>query len=541
MRIAVVGATGNVGTAVLSALQERPEVTSILGIARRVPETSTAPYASAEWRSIDVGAAVTAHEAVAALTEAFTGVDAVIDLAWLIQPASHRDLLRRVNVEGTRHVAEAAAAAGVRTLVVASSVGVYAPSPGLEVRDESWATGGVRTSHYSVDKVAQEQVLDEFAAAHPQITVTRLRPSLIFQGAAGSEIQRYFIGENMPMQLLKAGGSPLLPLPRGLRIQAVHSEDVAAAYAAAAVLAQPGAFNICADDLLGTQELARILAGGRPLELPVPVVRAAVAAAHQAGAVAADAGWIDMGMNVPVMDNSRAKRLLGWQPQHTAAESLAELLDGMAEGAGSDTVPMRPRDASRVLLPIGGSAGTPAGQGGGQGAEISPRIDRKLLGLYLSDHLTGATAGTARIQRMAAAFIDTPAHATLSVIAEQIRAERRFLAQLIEDLGLRRLPHRQAVAWAGEHVGRLKNNGRVLSRSPMTMVLEVELMRGAVLGKRGGWQTLADNADELGLDPQIFRDLAELAERQREGLDEVHAYARRRAFRTDRETLDPLD
>lgn len=538
MRVAVIGATGNVGTEVLSALGRRPEVTSVLGIARRLPETSSQPYAGAEWAAVDIGAATTAQEATEQLVDVLRGADAVIHLAWLIQPNSHRELLRRVNVEGTRHVAQAAVEAGVGTLVVASSVGAYSPSPGREVRDESWPTEGVRTSHYSVDKVAQEEVLDEIAAAHPDLTVTRLRPALIFQGGAGSEIQRYFLGGWMPVQLLRAGRPPLLPLPQGLRIQAVHAEDVAAAYAAAAVRKQPGAFNICADDVLGVQDLARLVGHGRAVQLPVPAVRTALAAGHRAGLVAADAGWLDMAMNAPVMDNSRAKRELDWQPRHSAADALMELLDGMAEGRGADSVPMRPRDSRRARVP--GSRIT-AGEGGGQHAGTSSRIDDGLLGLYLSDHLTGATAGMARIDRMVADFVDTPVHPTLSSIAEQIRAERRFLQQLIDDLGLRRLPHRQAVAWLGEHAGRLKNNGRLVSRSPMTMVLETELLRSAVLGKRGGWQTLADNAEDLGLDAETFHELAEQALHQHERLDEVHAFARRRAFRVDLETHTPQD
>ena len=75
----------------------------------------------------------------------------------------------------------------------------------------------------------------------------------------------------------------------------------------------------------------------------------------------------------------------------------------------------------------------------------------------------------------------------------------------------------------------------------MTMVLETELLRSAVLGKRGGWQTLADNAEDLGLDAETFHELAEQALHQHERLDEVHAYARRRAFRVDLETHTPQD
>ena len=536
MRVVVVGATGNVGTAVLSALQRRAEVSSVVGIARRRPAESAEPYAHAHWVSIDIAAAIDPDEAVAQLTEAFRGADAVIHLAWLIQPNTHRDLLRRVNVEGTRHVSQAAAAAGVRTLVVASSVGAYAPSPGREVRDETWPRGGVRTSHYSVDKVAQERVLDEFESAHPEVTVARLRPALIFQGDAGSQIHRYFVGTRVPVQLLGVGRPPVLPVPQGLRLQAVHAQDVAAAYAAAAVLGRPGAFNICADDVLGVQELADIVDHGRFLELPVAMVRAAVAAGHRAGLVPADAGWLDMGMNAPVMDSSRAMAELDWRPRHSAADTVRELLDGMIAGDGARSVPLRPRDSHRAHLPIDRPSDR-ADTSSGEGAEVSERIDQTLLALYLADHLTGASAGSARIGRMAADFVDTPAFATLSSIDEEIRAERSFLQQLIHDLGFRQLRHRQAAAMVGERVGRLKNNGRAFSRSPMTLVLEVELLRSAVLGKRGVWQTLADNAEDLGLDPEVFRELAEAARRQHDALDEVHAYARRRAFREDRETF----
>ena len=90
-------------------------------------------------------------------------------------------------------------------------------------------------------------------------------------------------------------------------------------------------------------------------------------------------------------------------------------------------------------------------------------------------------------------------------------------------------------------MARLKNNGVLVKRSPMTLVLEVELMRSAVLAKKGGWETLRDNADLLGLDKQVFADLVENVDRQAAVLDQVHAYARRRAFRTDKETFTPLE
>lgn len=443
-------------------------------------------------------------------------------------------MLRRVNVEGTRRVANAVAAAGVPHLVVASSVGAYSPDRTSQPRDEAWPTGGIESSHYSVDKAAQERVLDEFAAQHPDVVVTRLRPALIFQADAGSQIQRYFLGGWVPVQLLRAGRPPTLPLPRGIRIQAVHADDIGRAYAAAVVSKAPGAFNICADDLLGPQELADVVDHGRYLELPPRVFRAAVLAGHKLRLVAADEGWLDMAMLVPVMDNSRAKAELGWEPRYSAAGALGELLRGMADGQGAHSVPMRERnrdhaEATRMGGAVPGSA------------RVGPRLDRGLVDLYLSDHLAAAVAGSERLDRMADDFADTPIHGRLSSVADDARSERAFLEELITALGTRTRAHRQAASWLVERLGRLKGNKRVVSRSPMTMVLETELARSAVMAKLGLWRTLEELADDLGLQAADLDELAGRAHGQLEMLDEVHAWARARAFRTDRSVFPQED
>lgn len=545
MRVAVIGATGNAGTAVLRALVDSPEVESIVGVARRVPEAGGEPYDGCEWKSIDIAAATPKDEAVADLTAAFEGADAVIHLAWLIQPNEDRELLRRVNVEGTERVLEAAAAAGVGRVVVASSVGAYSPDPArggdgeAPLRDETWPTGGIESSHYSVDKAAQEEVIDRFEAAHPDITVTRLRPGLKFQAEAASEVQRYFLGEHVPVQLLGHGKPPALPLPRGLVFQAVHSDDVGRAYALAAVKGIGGAFNICADDVVTGKDVADILGHGRTVELPVATVRAALAAAYRTGAVAADPGWIDMAMGVPLLDSGRARRELGWEPRVSAKDALVELVDGMIEGAGGTSAPLNPRDPDAKRLSATGertaAAADRAIAPGGPGDDV----DAGLLGLYLADHASGATAGQNRIERMAADFADTPVFPQLSKLAADIGAERALLERIIRELGLRPRAYRRALLWVGERVGRLKLNRRVADRSPMTLILETELMRSAIAGKVGGWQTLHDNADALGVDAGTFRELIDAVGKQRALLDEVHEYARARAFREDLETFNP--
>lgn len=345
MRVAVVGGSGNVGTALLRALLVAPEVTSVLGISRRVPTGE--PYASADWASFDIGRPVTSdaeeRAQVDELAEHLAGVDAVVHLAWLIQPNRERDKLRRTNVDGTDRVVRASALAGVRQIVVASSVGAYSSVHDDAPRREDHDTRGVVTSHYSVDKVAQERVLDAFEAEHPEIRVARLRPGLIFQSDAGAEIHRYFLGPLVPRALLKPGALPVMPWPRGFRLQAVHADDMAQAYLLAVLKRASGAFNIAADDVLHGRDVAKIAAGGGPLiEVPPPVVRTLLAVAYALHLVPVDPGWLDMASGAPVMDTTRAKEVLGWRPTHTAASSMASLMAGMAGGRGTASAPMRP-------------------------------------------------------------------------------------------------------------------------------------------------------------------------------------------------------
>ncbi|WP_235857059.1 NAD-dependent epimerase/dehydratase family protein [Occultella glacieicola] len=520
------GASGNVGTAVLRALAATDEVTTVVGIARRPPEDRSPPYDSVTWLSVDLAARRGVEDA---LTEAFAGADAVIHLVWAIQPNTDRDYMRRVNVSGTERVARAVVRSGVPHLVVASSWAVYSPVDDDVPRDENAARAGIPSSHYSVDKAAQERVLDEFEAT-PGLTITRMRTALVFQGEAGAQIVRYFLGPWVPTSLLRTGAVPVLPLPKGLRLQIVHGDDVGRAYAAVVAHRAGGAFNVAAADTLWPRDLAGILARGHHVELPPEVVRPFLHYAWRARLVASDAGWLDMAMGVPVMDTARI-RDLGWTEQNSAEDALREVVAGIREHRGTTSPSLRPDD-TRFGGPIESLTPAPTDRDTDRGyrmlppgalaARVSEHVDADLLGLYLSDHLTGATAGTERIRRMAHAFADTPLGRDLATIRDQITRERELLRELIALLGLRRRPHRQAGAWVAEHVGRLKLNERLVGSSPMTPLLEVELMRSAVSGKEGVWQTLESLAAELRLPPTVFADLAEDARRQRATLDRLH-------------------
>jgi nucleoside-diphosphate-sugar epimerase len=270
-----------------------------------------------------------------------------VHLAWLIQPSHNETALRRVNVDGTRRLLGAAAASGVRSLVYASSVGAYSPGPKDRYVGEDWPTGGVASSFYARHKAAVERMLDTFETEHPGVRVARLRPALIFKRTAASGIRRLFAGPLFPGPLLRPSLLPFVPVPAGLRFQAVHTDDVAEAYRQAIVGNTAGAFNIAADDVIDRDVLARIL-HARPFDVGRRATRTAVAAAWHARLQPTPSGWLDLAYAVPLIDSGRAKRELGWSPRLSGAAALEELIGGLRAGASGETPPLAPDVGGRL-------------------------------------------------------------------------------------------------------------------------------------------------------------------------------------------------
>jgi UDP-glucose 4-epimerase len=329
MRVVVVGASGNAGTSLLRALERDSGIDSILGIARRRPELKVA---KTDWVEADVSKD--------GLTSHFRGADAVVHLAWLIQPSRDQELLWRVNVVGSERVFEAAAAASVPALVYASSVGAYSAGP-KEPVDESWPTAGIPTSFYGRHKAEVERRLDRVEQEHPQLRVVRLRPALIFKREAASGIRRLFIGPLLPSPLLRRSLLPLLPNVPGLRFQAVHSYDVGEAYRLAVVKDVRGAFNIAAEPVLDLERLAQLL-GARTVPVSGRVARRLADAAWRLHLQPSPPGWVDLALGTPLLDTTRARTELGWSPEHSSEQAFLDLFDGLRDRAGIETPPLAP-------------------------------------------------------------------------------------------------------------------------------------------------------------------------------------------------------
>lgn len=344
MRIVVLGATGNVGTSVLTALSNHD--VEVVGVARRDPRLL--PAASVFHR---------ADIATDDLEAIFTGADVVVHLAWLFQPSHNPMTTWENNVIGTERVLRACGNAGVPSVVYASSVGAYSPGPADDFWvDEAWPTHSAPMAAYGREKAYVERLLDTFERAHPQVRVVRLRPAFIFKKRAATEQRRLFLGPFMPNALVRPGRLPVLPLPRGLQFQAVHSADVGHAYALAALGDAQGAFNIAADDVVRVGDIAAILQT-RAVELPRRAFRVAAAGAWHARVTPTDPALLDLFLSLPLMSTERAKAELGWSPTTTAYEAVAELVAGMHEGTGAPTVPLAPDSARTRLRDIAAGVG----------------------------------------------------------------------------------------------------------------------------------------------------------------------------------------
>ena len=333
MRIAVTGASGNVGTALLRRLSTTAD---LVGVSRR-PPPSVAPYRDVEWVSADLSEAGVQTR----LADAFAGADAVVHCAWIFQPSYDRELQIRGNQGGSLAVAQAAADAGVQHLVHLSSLGAYAPGGSRTPVDESYPTTGVPTSPYSVDKSAVERILDDF---EDRMVISRMRPTLVLQDGAASEIGRYFLGPVWP-RIVRPAMFKLLPWPRDLVLQLVHADDVAAAIALVLEARAGGGFNVAAEPVVDRAEYRRIVGGVGPA-LPPRLLRTVVTATWKAHVQPTDPGWLDLGMSVPLLDTARL-RSMGWEPQHRADDIFTSFIGALAAGRGTTGPLLYPRDSAK--------------------------------------------------------------------------------------------------------------------------------------------------------------------------------------------------
>jgi len=157
-----------------------------------------------------------------------------------------------------------------------------------------------------------------------------------------------------------------------------------------------------------------------------------------------------------------------------------------------------------------------------------------MLAIYLNDHLAGATLGVELARRLRASNEDDVRFgAPLGEICAEIEDDRATLERVMDLLGIRRGLVKPAGAWVSEKLGRLKLNGQIRGYSPLSRLVELELLYIGITGKMQMWDalqhTLGGNLAEFD-----FGQLAERASGQRDRVQDLHLAAAREAFPSPR-------
>lgn len=160
-----------------------------------------------------------------------------------------------------------------------------------------------------------------------------------------------------------------------------------------------------------------------------------------------------------------------------------------------------------------------------------PRLRTDALGIYLNDHLLGATFGAELAARSAAAHRGSAEGAVLEGFAAEVREDRGALRELMDALDVPVRRYKTVVGWMAEKAGRFKPNGRLIERSPLSDLEELEVMRLGVEGKAACWRTLRTLADrDPRLDTSRLDALLTRAERQADTLEELRVRTSDRAI-----------
>jgi hypothetical protein len=158
-------------------------------------------------------------------------------------------------------------------------------------------------------------------------------------------------------------------------------------------------------------------------------------------------------------------------------------------------------------------------------------MDRKLLRIYMQDHLAGATGGLELARRARGSNEGTAYGDAFARLAGEIEADRNELESLMKELGFGADRAKNLVFWAAEKAGRLKLNGSLTSYSPLSRLIEVEGLITGVNGKRSLWLNVLQVVEaEPKLDAERLRRLAQRAEEQLGTLHDLRARAAREAF-----------
>ncbi|MGB9183076.1 MAG: NAD-dependent epimerase/dehydratase family protein [Solirubrobacteraceae bacterium] len=325
LTVAVTGPTGDIGRSLLRALERSREVGRIEAMARSPFDPAEAGLKKTKYRQADV----LDPDAVA---EVVAEADVVVHLAFVIM--GDLEETTTVNLEGSRNVFRAAITAGAKRLVYASSVAAYGfHGDRPELLTEEIETRGSKRHYYSAQKAELETAMWELLEG-AQTDAYVFRPCIVAGPDALTlleSIPYIQLTDRMPAAIVRAlefmpALKPVIPDP-GVPFQLVHHDDVATAMRAAVLgRGEPGVYNLAGPGSITMSDLASAL-GWYSIPIPDLAVGAAAELVARLPFVPAEAQWIESVRHPVLMDTSRARTLLGWRPDHDAAQTLTSMVE----------------------------------------------------------------------------------------------------------------------------------------------------------------------------------------------------------------------
>jgi UDP-glucose 4-epimerase len=315
---AMTGASGYIAGRVIRLLADLPDCERIIGLDIKPP---TGELPKLEFKKSDVR-----DPAIAKLFKD-NKVEVVLHFAFVLNPIHDSNLMREINIDGTRNILDAALSAGAKQVLVTSSTSAYGWLPDNPVPlKEDHPLRAEPDLQYAFDKKDMDLLVQEFAAAHPEIAITIFRPCIVVGPGFENFISRAL---NMPIGLKIGGANPPL--------QFVHEDDVARAAVLAVKARKGGVFNIVGEGTLSLDEITAMNERPFTLNFPpwliYPIVRIAWRL-HVPGAEY-PTGVLGSFRYPWVADGSKAKEELGFTPKYSTREIWQNYLDYKNENPGS--------------------------------------------------------------------------------------------------------------------------------------------------------------------------------------------------------------
>jgi UDP-glucose 4-epimerase len=306
MRYVITGGAGYIGSRLVDLLSRREDTERIVVCDLAPPRGPYLPKTEFERVDVRDGAAV-------------RGVlervrpDALVHLAFILNPSHDEDLMYDVDVNGTHNVLEAASAAGTQQVLVTSSstaYGAFADNP-VPITEEH-PVRGVSVFSYARDKTESDRLCQLWAERHPDRTMTIVRPCIVF----GPSVDNYLVRLWTKSPFAIDAGGVL-----DNQLQFVHEEDVVEAITQLLLGGHAGAFNVCGDGLMTMGECVELI--GTPVrKLPMRAYRALAKAMWALHASEAPPGQIEFALHPWIVTADKLKRTTGWRPAHTTRETF---------------------------------------------------------------------------------------------------------------------------------------------------------------------------------------------------------------------------